>query len=274
MANTSTSSEFFIGDLDIRVSTDLTKAGELGPQHSIGLLQEAKITMNTNQVKLQAGFPQRTYASVVTSRDMMVTGSLNEYSISNLALLYGDNDALAAAVAASPVVTALTSATVAGTTVALAVADEAGFLTGNTIYVYGADNSSDVFVAEVASVTSNTITITLPTPRVFAIGDKVAKVQTIELGSEDNTKELTVQVVGTMPLDGTPFVYDIWKGTISGTAEMSSSTQNFGALPFQIEPLQPATHEIDSGKFGADAVKKAVIKKFAQGRLTKNIPGA
>lgn len=271
MANTSQTSEFFIGDLDIRVSTDLTKAGELGPEHSIGLLQDSKVTMNTNQVKLQAGFPQRTYASVVTSRDLMVTGSLNEYSISNLALLYGDNDALAAAVSGAALKTTLDTATVAGTTVALSVDSETGFVTGDTVYVYNNTDASDVYVAEVASVTAGEITITMATPRVFPVGAYVAKVQSIELGSSDNTKELTIQVVGVMPLDGSPFVYDIWKGTISGSAEVASSTQAFGALQFQIEPLQPAAQEIAAGKFGSSAVKKAIVSKFAQGRLAKNV---
>lgn len=271
MANTSQTSEFFIGDLDVRVSTDLTKAGELSPSFSIGLLQDAKITMNTNQVKLQAGFPQRTYASVVTSRELMVSGSLNEYSMSNLAMIYGDNEALAAAVAATGKVTTTTAATVAGTTVDLAVADSTGFVVGNTVYLYNSADASDVYVAEVGAVDVNEITVTIPVPREFPIGTKVALVQSIELGSSDNAKELTIQVVGVMPLDGSPFVYDIWKGTISGSAEVSSSTQAFGALQFQIEPLQPSAQEIEAGKFGSSAVKKAVVSKFAQGRLTKNI---
>lgn len=270
MANTSQTSEFFIGDLDVRVSTDLTKAGELGPEHSIGLLQDAKVTMNTNQVKLQAGFPQRTYASVVTSRELMVSGSLNEYSISNLALIYGDNDALVAAAAASGVTTTTTAAVVASD-VTIDVTSATGITAGDTIYLYNASDASDVFVAEVASIAVNEITVTLPIPRAFAIGSKVSLVQSIELGSSDNAKELTIQVVGVMPLDGSPFVYDIWKGTISGSAEVASSTQAFGALQFQIEPLQPSSQEIAAGKFGISAVKKAVVSKFAQGRLSKNV---
>ena len=97
MANTAKTQEFFIGDLDIRVSSDLTKAGKLGPLDTIGLLQDAKVMMTTNQAKLQAGFPQKTYATAVTSREMSIEGNLNEYSISNLALIYGDNAAVAAA---------------------------------------------------------------------------------------------------------------------------------------------------------------------------------
>ena len=273
MANTSKTSEFFIGDLDIRVSTDLTKAGELGPDDSIGLLQDAKITMNTNEVKLKSGFPERTYASAVVSRDLSVAGSFNEYSISNLALVYGDNDALAAAVsatAASSTFTAIAAADQA--VVEVQTGDGVDFAIGNTVYVYSHDNASDVFVAEIDSIAVDAITLKQNLPRALAIGDHIARIQTVELGSEDNTKELTVQVVGTMPLDGTPFVYDIWKGTISGSAEMSSSTQNFGALPFTIEPLQPAAYEIANDVYGSDAVKKAVIAQYAQGRLSKNIP--
>lgn len=274
MANTSKSSEFFIGDLDIRVNTDLTKAGELGPDDSIGLLQDAKITMNTNEVKLKSGFPERTYASAVVSRDLSVAGSFNEYSISNLALVYGDNDALAAAVAATAGTSTLASIAAADQAVIdVQTGEGVNFAVDDTVYVYAHDNSSDVFVASISSITTDAITLNQSIPRALAIGDHIAKIQTVELGSEDNTKELTIQVVGTMPLDGTPFVYDIWKGTIAGSAEMSSSTQNFGALPFTIEPLQPAAYEIANGIFGADAVKKAVIAQYAQGRLSKNIPG-
>jgi hypothetical protein len=270
MANTAKTAEFFIGDLDIRVSTDLTKAGELGPEHSIGLLQDAKVTMNTNQVKLQSGFPQRTYASVVTSRELTVAGSFNEYSISNLALMYGDNDALAKAILASPKSSDLT-AVAATASSTLTVTLGTGFTAGDTVYVYSKANSSDVFVTSVVSLAVNVITIADPLPRGFAIGDMVSKVISVELGSSDNTKELTIQVVGTMPLDGTPFVYDIWKGVISGSAEVAASTQNFGALAFQIDPLQPTASEIAAGKYGITAVKKAVVAQYAQGRLTKNI---
>ena len=273
MANTSKSSEFFIGDLDIRVHTDLTKAGELGPDDSIGLLQDAKITMNTNEVKLKSGFPERTYASAVVSRDLSVAGSFNEYSISNLALVYGDNDALAAAIGATPASSTFTSGPLADqAVVAVQTGDGADFTAGDVVYVYAHDNTSDVFVAKILSISVDDITLDQDLPRAFALGDHIAKVQSVELGSEDNTKELTIQVVGTMPLDGTPFVYDIWKGTIAGSAEMSSSTQNFGALPFTIEPLQPAAYEIAAGVYGDDSVKKAVISQYAQGRLTKNIP--
>ena len=272
MANTSKTSEFFIGDLDIRVSTDLTKAGELGPDDSIGLLQDAKITMNTNEVKLKSGFPERTYASAVVSRDLVVAGSFNEYSISNLALVYGDNDALAAAVAATNHEGTLASAAVADAVTLTVQTGEGADFAGKTVYVYRHDDPSDVFVTKCTTVSVDEITLDRGIPRDLAIGDHVAIVESVELGSEDNTQELTIQVVGTMPLDGTPFVYDIWKGTIAGSAEMSSSTQNFGALPFTIEPLQPAAHEIAADKFGVDAVKKAVISQYAQGRLSKNIP--
>ena len=272
MANTSKTSEFFIGDLDIRVNTDLTKAGELGPNDSIGLLQDAKITMNTNEVKLKSGFPERTYASAVVSRELSIAGSFNEYSISNLALVYGDNDALAAAVTATNHEGTLAVASAAAETELTVQTGEGANFAGKTVYVYSHLNPSDVFVTKCASVAVDVITLDRAIPRDLVIGDHVAVVESVELGSESNTQELTVQVVGTMPLDGTPFVYDIWKGTIAGTAEMSSSTQNFGALPFTIEPLQPAAYEIAAGTYGDDAVKKAVISQYAQGRLTKNIP--
>jgi hypothetical protein len=80
---------------------------------------------------------------------------------------------------------------------------------------------------------------------------------------------MTIQVIGVMPLDGQPFVYDIWKATISGTVEVMSSTDNFGGLTYTITPLAPSTQEIECDVYGSDPAKKAMLKKFVQGRLTK-----
>ena len=271
MANQAKTSDFFIGDLDIRISSDLTKAGKLGPTYSIGLLQDAKVSMTTNQVKLQAGFPQRTYASAVTSREMTIEGSLNEYSIANLAMVYGDTKALAGAAAMTPTKTTL-SAGVAAAATALTVVSNTGFAVDDAIIVYSADDASDAFVTYVtALVDTDELTIGVALPRAFAASDKVAKISEIKLGSSDNIPPLTIQVVGVMPLDNTPFVYDIWKGTISGTAEVASSTENFGAISFTVEPLQPTSKEIECGAFGSDAVTKAVVKKFPMGRLGKTL---
>jgi hypothetical protein len=95
------------------------------------------------------------------------------------------------------------------------------------------------------------------------------KGEAIVLGSEDSIPPMTCQVVGVMPLDGEPFIYDIWKATISGTVEVMSSTDNFGALAYTITPLAPASQEIECDVYGADPAKKAMLKKFTQGRLTK-----
>jgi len=272
MANTAKTQEFFIGDLDIRVSNDLTKAGKLGPLDTIGLLQDAKVTMTTNQAKLQASFPQKTYATAVTSREMSIEGNLNEYSISNLALIYGDNEAVSSAqLDTATETTCGTAYDVSTPGTDLAVADATGLAADDTVYIYDPNDPSDVMVMEIASISTNTITFTLNIPRSVEIGWKVSKVVSIKLGSSDNIPPLTIQVVGVMPLDNSPFVYDIWKGTISGSAEVASSTDKFGALAFKVEPLQPTAIDISGGKFGADAVTKALVKKFPMGRMSKKL---
>ena len=101
MASTAKTQDFFIGDLDLRVSTDLTKAGELAPTDAIGLMTDCTVSMTTNEVKLDAGFPQRTYATAVSSRDLTITGSLSEYTVGNLAMLYGDKTAYEASLTAT-----------------------------------------------------------------------------------------------------------------------------------------------------------------------------
>jgi len=254
MANQAKTQEFFMGDLDIRVSSDLTKAGKLGPADTIGLLQDSKVAMTTNQAKLKAGFPQKTYATAVTSREMTVSGNLNEYSISNLAMIYGDNEALAAAISNTEASTTIATAGIVGDT-DLTVADTTGFTADDTIYVYDKFAPDNVMVMEVASVDAGNskISVSLPMPRETTTDFQVVKVVSIKLGSEDNVPPLTIQIVGVMPLDNTPFVYDIWKGTISGSAEVASSTQNFGA---------------------PDAVTKQIIKKFPMGRLAKKFSAA
>jgi len=268
MASTAKTQEFFIGDLELRASTDLTKAGELGPTDSMGLMTECSVAMTTNEVKLQAGFPQRTYATAVTSRDLEITGSLSEYTVTNMAMLYGDEQAWTRAETATSGTTVTTGVTAAAATT-LAVADESDFTVGDFIYIRAVADATDVFAAEVTATSATELTLSYAVPREFASGSIVTKGEAIILGSEDAIPPMTIQVVGVMPLDGEPFIYDIWKATIAGTVEVSTSTDNFGTLPYTISPLTPSTGEIDCDVYGADAAKKAMLKKFIQGRLTK-----
>ncbi len=272
MASKAKTQEFFIGDLELRASMDLTKAGELGPAESLGLVTDCKIAMTTNEAKLQAGFPQRTYATAVTSRDLEITGNMTEYTLTNLALLYGDERAFNNASTATAAQTTLSSAFTAGGTT-LSVASAADFSPGDFIYVRDQHDATDVFATQVAAVdgTANTIDVTYPISRDFATGSVVVKGEAIILGSEDNIPPMTVQVVGVMPLDGEPFVYDIWKATISGTVEVASSTDNFGSLAYTIAPLAPGSAEIECGVYGTDPAKKAMLKQFLQGRLMKGV---
>ena len=273
MASTAQTQEFFIGDLELRASVDLTKAGELGPADSMGLMTECKVAMTTNEVKLQAGFPQRTYATAVTSRDLEITGSLSEYTVSNMALLYGDELAWNRAQLETTGGAVTTAAVIADDTT-ITIDDESEFDVGDFIYIRSLDDATDVFAAELTAVAASTLTVSYAIPRGFAIGSIVVKGESIILGSEDNIPPMTVQVVGIMPLDGEPFIYDIWKATISGTVEVATSTDNFGTLPYTISPLAPGQGEIDCDVFGADAAKKAMLKKFIQGRLTKGYAAA
>ena len=273
MASTAKTQEFFIGDLELRASTDLTKAGELGPDDSLGLMTECSVSMTTNEVKLQAGFPQRTYATAVTSRDLEITGSLSEYTVTNMAMLYGDEAAWVRSETATTASTDLTGVGAAASTT-LTVTSETDFAAGDFIYIRSALDATDVFAAEIASTGASTIELTYALPREFGIGSMVYKGEAIILGSEDAIPPMTIQVVGVMPLDGEPFIYDIWKATIAGTVEVTTSTDNFGTLPYTISPLTPASGEIDCDVFGADAAKKAMLKKFIQGRLTKGYTAA
>lgn len=273
MASTAQTQEFFIGDLELRASVDLTKAGELGPTDSMGLMVDCKVAMTTNEVKLKAGFPTRTYATAVSSRDLEITGSLSEYTAANMALLYGDEGAWNK-INGDTAASTLTTAPIVALATTVTVASAVGFITGDFIYIRAINDATDVYVAQVASVAGSVITVTYAIPRAFASGSKVVLGAAIELGSENAIPPMTVQVIGVMPLDGEPFVYDIWKATISGTVEVSSSAENFGALPYTITPLAPGAGEIDCNIFGADAAKKAMLRNFTQGRLTKGLATA
>jgi hypothetical protein len=270
MASTAKTQEFFIGDLDLRISADLTKAGELTTDNGIGLMTECSISMTTNEVNLDAGFPQRTYATAVSSRDLTITGSLSEYSIANLAMLYGDKQAFLASQSESPAKTTLGTAATTGA-VTLSVADATDFAVGDNILIRSHASTDDVFTVEITAISANDITIAYGLIADYAAGSDITKVITIELGSEEAIPPVTVQVVGVMPLDQEPFVYDIWKATISGTVEVSNSTDNFGTLPYTISPLAPSANEISCGVFGADTVKQAMLRSFTQGRLVKGV---
>jgi hypothetical protein len=272
MASTAKTQEFFIGDLDLRVSADLTKAGELTVDNAIGLMTECTISMTTNEVKLNAGFPQRTYATAVSSRDLTITGQLSEYSVTNMAMLYGDKQAMIEAQTATAA-TATTTAAVAAGDATVTVDDATNFTVGDNVMIRSHASTDDVFVIEITGITGDVLTLAYALPNDYAIGSQVTKSAVIELGSEEAIPPMTVQVVGVMPLDQAPFVYDIWKATISGTIEVSNSTDNFGTLPYTIAPLAPSAGEINCGVFGTDDVKKAMLRQFIQGRLSKGYTG-
>lgn len=270
MASTAKTQEFFIGDLDLRASADLKKAGELSPAEGIGLMTDCTVSMTTNEVKLQAGFPQRTYATAVSSRDLVISGTFSEYTVTNFALLYGDKDAYMRSASATSAVGALNSDVAAlSADLILNTGEGASFAAGDFIYIQSATDRNDIFSAEIASVATDTLTLTYGVPRVYTAGSKVKKSEAIILGSETAIPPVTVQVLGVMPLDGEPFVYDIWKATVSGTVEVSNSTDAFGGLAYTITPLAPGSTEIDCDVYGSDPAKKAMLKKFVQGRLTK-----
>ncbi len=272
MASTAKTQEFFIGDLDLRASSDLTKAGELSPADGIGLMTDCTVSMTTNEVKLQAGFPQRTYATAVSSRDLVISGTFSEYTVTNFALLYGDKDAyLRSATATEADSTLGADSAAAATDLVLVASGGTGFAANDYIYIQSESDKNDVYVAQIASVSTDTLTLTYGIPRAYATGSRVVKTESIILGSETAIPPVTVQVVGFMPLDGEPFVYDIWKATVSGTVEVSNSTDAFGGLAYTITPLAPGQAEIDCDKFGTDPAKKAMLKKFVQGRLSKSV---
>jgi len=270
MASTAKTQEFFIGDLDLRASADLTKAGELGPQDGIGLMTDCTVSMTTNEVKLQAGFPQRTYATAVSSRDLVISGTFSEYTVTNFALLYGDKDAYLRSLGAVEASSTLgADAAAMSSDLTLIAGGGTGFAANDFLYIVSATDKNDVFSAQIESVATDTLTLTYAIPREYLTGSKVTKAEAIILGAETAIPPVTVQVMGVMPLDGEPFVYDVWKATVSGTVEVSNSTDAFGGLAYTITPLAPGSAEIDCDVFGTDAAKKAMLKKFVQGRLTK-----
>ncbi len=244
------SKKFHIGNAEVRIGP-MTKANQLVPADSVGLLQSATVNFNQESVDLEGGLPKTLIDTVITRTNVTVSAQAYEYSRRNIRAMINEGVETAGTVDewASTVSTA---ATTADNTLVINTPTPAPQI-GDMVVVYPANEPQKVSIIKVTNVaTAGTTTLTFDnakTPLLFdaPVGSVVYKANQIGLGNTTATNYFTLDVVGLEHATGRPVGFKFWKVAVSGGMEYAFSNDNFAVTPLNFKILQPAASEYDTG---------------------------
>ncbi|HQT79055.1 MAG TPA: hypothetical protein PLD10_18535, partial [Rhodopila sp.] len=227
---------------------DLTPAS-----NSLGLVKDVVISSTPTFADLTQGAKGTIVASVKTANPVKASFTVYEYTSQNLAYGLGlDGYSLTAPQAGWTLSTAMTgnTATPATTVTFTSPTDVSPSLVAGTwVMLQGVDSTMDhVHYAQLASnatvsgTGSYTITLTLvqglKTGNNFAIGDRIAQVNAIDVGSLADEPLYGAKIVATLPGASEPLSILFPKVKIIRGFSMSFSTEKFTDLPFEFQPYQ------------------------------------
>ncbi len=255
-----------LGVAELRI-TPLSSAGKALQSHSVGLLDTAVVEVAQESIRLEGGFPRKLVDTAIASQTATVRATLREYSRRNLQVLLG-----AGVPSALPtdVATTLSGTTIAGAT-SFQVASAVGISTGDTLVVFPKGKPEELSVVVVASVASNTVTLTNSTPLLVAYNSangpvEVFNAQPVAIGAVAETQYFGVQLIQRNPANGRPRVFDFWKGSIASGMTFETSASDYGSTELQIEILEPAADEYSVGKPLEHL--SGIIPSFPSGRMS------
>lgn len=249
----------------------LTPDGEMGANHSIGLIKNFSLSSETSEVTLTQGLRNTQVDSQVTGVTTQLTMEVYEYTAKNLAYaaqLKGEDFNLTGTYElASPVTggTSATSITLAG------AADHFGdFQPGTIVAIQStSDKKYDkVYLAQISTAptapaegdtdVSLTLTTAIPADWSFAKGDKVFVVNMIPVGSDEAQPYYGVKIVGVLPNGNEPVTIVCPKAKVTAGFTLGFTTDNYGNMPFQITPYDLTADDLK--KF-SDADRE-ILKKY------------
>lgn len=237
-------SKYSIGTAELRIGP-MTSALKLTQAHSVGVIDNANLSVNQNSVDLLGGFPRVILDTAIVSQESVITATLREYSRRNMQVLLGEP-----VPAAQPAdVATTTSGAISAAATAIAVADETGFAQGDVIVLYEAGLSEEMTVARVESVAANLITLDSDTPVLFdlATGAVVFHAQSVPIGNISTTNYFAVQLIQTERKTGRPIGFHFWKAAIGAGMEFGTNAEDFASTELNLKLLQPAATEYVSG---------------------------
>lgn len=246
-------SKFNIGTAELRIGP-LGSAGQLVQTHSVGLIDNATISVTQNSVDLLGGFPQKLVDTAIVSQEAGMTATLREYSKRNLTLLLGGAVAAYGSEAATDRVV-LDASDTAGTTLTLPTGEGVNWATGDLLILHSVTDPGNVNVCRVESVAVDVLTLDAGTPTTFttAVGDLIFRASPSAVGNVSETNYFAVALVQKQRVkqSGTttskPAVWQFWKAAVSAGMEYSSNPEDFGSTELQLKLLEPSAADYGTG---------------------------
>jgi len=237
--------KFNIGTAELRIGV-LGSAGQLVQSNSVGLIDNATVSVSQNSVDLQGGFPKKIVDTAIVSQESSLTATLREYSKRNIDILLGNAAAVFTTQGAADRTLVVSSAST--TSVTVTTGDGANWAAGDIIVVHSATDKASVSVCRVDSVAADTLTLDPGTPLTFApvAGDKIFRAEQSAIGAVDQTNYFAVSLVQ-VQRNGSPAVWNFWKAAISSGMEYGTNAEDFGSTELTIKLLEPSAADYAAG---------------------------
>jgi hypothetical protein len=238
---------FSIGVAEVRLG-EMASAGKLSQANSIGLVDQANVSIAQTSVDLKGGFPRKLVASAVTEQTGTASATFREYSRRNMNIILG-NGIPAAATDAATTVTAdvLISAT------SLVVDDATGFAVGDVVVIYQEGKPESVSVVKLTAVDTvdpDGLTFaanSLTQAYVVANGTvKVYKANPVQIGAVSRVNYFAATLIQ-QGSSGDPVIWNFWKCSIGGNMDYATSAEDFASSTMELKILEPAASDYGVG---------------------------
>lgn len=238
---------FAIGVAEVRLG-DMTSAGKLTQATSIGLVDDATVSVAQETVELEGGFPRKLVTSAIVKQTGTVSATFREYSRRNMNIILG-NGIPATATEASTTITA--DVLIGATTVV--TADSAGFTAGDICVIYQEGKPESVSVVKLTAV--DTID---PDGLTFA-ANSLSQAYTVANGTIHVYKANPVKIGAVTQINyfsatliqqgasGKPVVWNFWKCAIGGNMDYQTNATDYASSTLELKILEPSASDYGVG---------------------------
>lgn len=246
------SSSFMLGAATVMIGPQASLWDLTPDTHSIGLVKNFSISAEPSMTELTQGVKNTLVYSVMTGNSVRAQCEVYEYTSKNLAYGLGlDGSTLVPRPNRYTTNAALNGTAAPGVTTTTFITDtnvSASFPAGTWIAIQDAADEDKVHYAKLSAATTNTgtaptITHTLTfsgygvkTGVSFAAGATIRALNLVKVGSTDPLPFFSCKVVGILPENNEPMAVLLPKVRITRGFTLAFSTENYGNLPFQMQP--------------------------------------
>lgn len=228
---------FSIGVAEVRLGA-MSDASKLSQANSIGLVDQASVSIAQTSVDLKGGFPRKLVASAVTEQTGTASATFREYSRRNMNIILGNG----IPAAATEVATTVTSDVLIGAT-DIVVADAAGFTIGDVVVIYQEGKPESVSVVKLTAVDPDGLTFaanSLAQAYTVSAGTvKVYKANPVQIGAVSKVNYFAATLIQ-QGSSGDPVIWNFWKCSIGGNMDYATSAEDFASSTMELKILEPA----------------------------------